>query len=159
MKKLIKFSFLIGITILIGCTKDESTIDKLILMNYQFRHSMQYTVDGNNAIQKDTILYSFVDEEFVSATKCHFEPNENNVYELVKQETYSRKYIVDGDFIHFFTSTDLEVYDYLFSFHWKVKAMSREILSVDLYMNKLYKGSAELICIKKSDSLISPPEL
>lgn len=149
MRRLVNISTFVGILFLLACSKDESTIDKSILMNYQFRHSLQYTVDGNNAIQKDTILYSFVDEEFVSAAKCHFEPNENNVYELVKQETYLRKYIVDGDFIHFFTSTDLEVYDYLFSFHWKVKAMSREILSVDLYMNKLCKGSAKLISIKK----------
>lgn len=149
MRRLVNISTFVGILFLLACSKDESTIDKSILMNYQFRHSLQYTVDGNNAIQKDTILYSFVNEEFVSATKCHFEPNENSVYELVKQETYLRKYIVDGDFIHFFTSTDLEVYDYLFSFHWKVKAMSREILSVDLYMNKLCKGSAKLISIKK----------
>lgn len=149
MKKLIKFSFLIGITILIGCTKDESTIDKSILMNYSFQHSLLFVTEGNNVIQKDTIVYSFFEGDSVSATRHHYEPNENTTYVLVRQETYARKYIVDGDFIHFFTSTDLEVYDYLFSFHWKVKVMSKEMLSVDLYMNKLCKGSAKLISIKK----------
>lgn len=149
MKKLLINIVLPGVIFFMSCSKDESVIDKSILMNYTFQHSLIYVEEGGNVIKKDTILYSFVDEDSVSATKYHYEPNENNTYELVSQEAFSRKYFIDGDFIHFLISSDLEVYDYLFSFHWKVKAMSKVMLSVDLYMNNQCKGSASLKCIEK----------
>jgi hypothetical protein len=149
MKKLFKISVLLGVMFLFACNKEESVIDKSILMNYNFQHSLLFVTEGNTVIQKDTIVYSFVDGDSVSATKYHYEPSESGVYELVAQDTYSRKYAIDGDFIHFILSSDIEVYDYLFSFHWKVKAMSKERLSVDLYTNNQCKGSANLICLKK----------
>lgn len=149
MKKLFKIYVLVGVMFLLSCSKDESAINKSILMNYNFQHSLLFVTEGSTVIQKDTIVYSFVDDDSISATKYHYEPNENSVYELITQETYSRKYAIDGDFIHFIISSDIEVYDYLFSFHWKVKTMSKKMLLVDLYMNNQCKGSANLICLKK----------
>ena len=151
MKTKFVITTVIGMVLLLSCEKEESIIDKSILMGYYFQFTNITEQENGHQVMNDTIIYSFVNTDSIIATRHKYLELSNGSTEFIETETYTRLYLIKGNYISFdFTdSFILNPDDYLLGFKWEVSSMTKDELKIYLHSDYAPTGSTVLKCIKK----------
>ena len=154
MKKKIEILILIIVFGLnFSCKEEEKSINRDLLMKYNFSIAWINEYENNHTVFNDTVIYSFNSPDTVMARRFYYKESASGVNEFEKRDTSYRVYFINENKIKFQWITDVPMQVFnenLFEYDWIVADLNENELVLDLlYGNSQNGGRVILKCKEK----------